>query len=62
MYQINQYNMHQNNWHAQPVNAFIGGILMACGIVIKPILSSFWLKNSGITTPLAGPLLTIAKC
>ncbi|EGE12513.1 hypothetical protein E9G_01033 [Moraxella catarrhalis 7169] len=44
------------------MNAFIGGILMACGIVIKPILSSFWLKNSGITTPLAGPLLTIAKC
>lgn len=54
--------MHQNNWHAQPVNASIGGILMACGIVIKPILSSFWLKNSGITTPLADPLLTIAKC
>lgn len=45
------------------MNAFIGEIVMACGIVIKPILSSFWLKNSGgITTPLAGPLLTIAKC
>lgn len=54
--------MHQNNWHAQPVNASIGGILMACGIVIKPILSSFWLENSGITIPFVGLLLTIAKC